>query len=66
MLTHFAPVAAAIFLAHACEAEGEGEAGQADVRAALASFETWYAETHEKPFWALFEHYIPETPLVDF
>ncbi len=64
VLTHFAPVAAAIFLAHACEAEGE--AGQADVRAALASFETWYAETHEKPFWALFEHYIPETPLVDF
>jgi len=20
----------------------------------------------QKPFWALFEHYVPETPLVDF
>jgi hypothetical protein len=64
VLTHFAPVAAAIFLAYAAEADRE--AGRADVRAALASFEAWYAETHAKPFWALFEHYIPETPLVDF
>jgi len=64
MLAHFAPVAAAIFLAYAAEADRE--AGQADIRAALASFEAWYAETHVKPFWALFEHYIPETPLVDF
>jgi hypothetical protein len=64
VLMHFAPVATSIFLAQACDA-GE-ESGQADVRAALAFFEAWYAETHEKPFWALFEHYIPETPLVDF
>jgi len=62
--THFAPVATSIFLARAAEADGE--VCQADVRAALASFEAWYAETHERPFWALFDHYIPETPLVDF
>jgi len=34
--------------------------------AALAQFETWYAQTHTTPFWTLFEHYIPETPRVDF
>jgi len=33
---------------------------------ALAEFETWYARNHQSPFWALFEHYIPETPRVDF
>ena len=64
VLTQFAPVATAIFLAQASDADGGTP--QADVRAALASFEAWYAETHAKPFWALFEHYIPETPLVDF
>jgi hypothetical protein len=32
----------------------------------LASFESWYVETHPKPFWVLFEHYMPETPRVDF
>jgi hypothetical protein len=32
----------------------------------LASFESWYVETHPKPFWVLFEHYMPETPVVDF
>lgn len=64
VLTQFAPVATAIFLAQACDADGGTP--QADVREALASFEAWYAGTHDKPFWALFEHYIPETPLVDF
>jgi hypothetical protein len=37
-----------------------------DVQDALAAFETWYAGSHEAPFWALFDHYIPETPRVDF
>jgi hypothetical protein len=37
-----------------------------DIGKALADFETWYGETHEQPFWVLFEHYIPETPRVDF
>jgi len=34
--------------------------------AALASFEAWYRDTHPGPFWALFDHDMPETPLVDF
>jgi hypothetical protein len=36
------------------------------VHDALAAFETWYAGSHQVPFWALFDHYIPETPRVDF
>ena len=36
------------------------------VQDALAAFEAWYAGSHQVPFWALFDHYIPETPRVDF
>jgi len=36
------------------------------VQNALTEFETWYAGSRHSPFWALFEHYIAETPLVDF
>jgi hypothetical protein len=54
VLSRFAPVARAV------------HADEADVTQALADFETWYAETHPGPFWALFEQQVPETPLVDF
>jgi hypothetical protein len=37
-----------------------------DVQDALTAFETWYAGSHQQLFWALFDHYIPETPRVDF
>jgi hypothetical protein len=37
-----------------------------DVPAALAAFEAWYADAHGSPFWVLFDHYMPETPRVDF
>jgi hypothetical protein len=63
VLTHFAPVARALF---ASLAPPEAEAEEVDVRQSLADFEAWYADTHEGPFWALFEHYMPETPVVDF
>lgn len=43
-----------------------GEDERPDTRQALAAFERWYAGTREKPFWVLFEHYMPETQLVDF
>jgi hypothetical protein len=33
---------------------------------ALAEFEMWYRSTHSDAFWIHFEHYIPETPRVDF
>jgi hypothetical protein len=63
VLTHFAPVAKAMF---AGLAPPEAEAEEADPRQALADFEAWYANTHENAFWVLFEHYMPETPRVDF
>jgi hypothetical protein len=34
--------------------------------AELARFESWYAERFGNPFWALFDRYSPETPVVDF
>ncbi|MHB2264887.1 hypothetical protein [Aliihoeflea sp. PC F10.4] len=37
-----------------------------NVEAALQAFEDWYVEARGKPFWVLFEHYMPETQLVDF
>lgn len=77
VLTRFAPVALALFAAAhpvadegasgAAETpEGTPEGAPADPAAALAAFEDWYAETRESPFWYLFEHYIPETPRVDY
>jgi hypothetical protein len=63
VVTHFAPVAKAAFASLAPPA---AEADEADVPQALADFEAWYASTHENAFWVLFEHYMPETPRVDF
>jgi len=64
VLARFTPVAQAIF---AAGAPAEAAAVQVpDVRQELASFETWYAETHSGPFWNLFENYLRETPVVDF
>ena len=37
-----------------------------DASAAMQAFEQWYGSTRESTFWYLFEHYMPETPLVDF
>ena len=56
VLSRFAPVAVALF-----EMESE-----ATPEAALATFEDWYASTRQSPFWYLFEHYLPDTPLVEF
>ncbi|MEP9378187.1 hypothetical protein ABLE91_15845 [Aquabacter sp. CN5-332] len=63
VLTRFAPVALAI---HFALAEGEPPEGTEDAPAAMATFEDWYAQTRESSFWYLFEHYMRETPLVDF
>lgn len=42
-----------------------GEAGPS-VSEALKEFEAWYQEHAGEPFYALFDQYVPETPLVDF
>ena len=62
VLARFAPVAQAVF----ASLMPDGSSSETDVGAALTQFETWYSQTHTTPFWTLFEHYIPETPRVDF
>ena len=59
----FVPVAQQVF---ASLAPAEDLAPFPDVLHSLTEFETWYRETHQSPFWVLFENQMPETPLVDF
>lgn len=63
VLARFAPVAVAI---HVALAGGEPPEDAEDAPAAMKAFEEWYAQTRESSFWHLFEHYMRETPLVDF
>jgi hypothetical protein len=63
VLKQFDPVARSVFWSLR-QPDAPGTVN--DVQGALAAFETWYAGSHEVPFWALFDHYIPETPRVDF
>jgi len=65
VLAAFAPVVQAVFAGLAPDGPDK-EAGARDLGKALSQFEAWYAQTHATPFWSLFEHYIPEMPLVDF
>lgn len=75
VLTEYVKVAAAAFAATRGPEQDEddaivktstGEASAADMEGALEAFEKWYVEARGKPFWVLFEHYMPETQLVDF
>jgi len=61
---HFASVARQVF-ADLTPADAK-ENSRADVVGELCKFEEWYRETHPNVFWVLFEHYLPETPRVDF
>ena len=63
VLSRLAPVAQAMFTRLS---PPEKDEPPPDIAKALANFEKWYGETHEQPFWVLFEHYMPETPRVDF
>lgn len=63
VLAQFVPVAQQMF---ATRAPADDEVPPPDPLAALRGFESWYRATHPNPFWVLFDHYIPETPLVDF
>jgi len=64
VLERYAAVATAAFIA-THEADVEAEAATA-AEQELAAFEDWYLAARGKPFWVLFEHYMPETQLVDF
>jgi hypothetical protein len=48
-----------------CVCETETGAVEA-VGVELANFEAWFEATRGSPFYALFDQYVPETPLVDF
>jgi len=37
-----------------------------DFASALEEFEAWYQGHAGEPFYALFDQYVPEAPLVDF
>jgi hypothetical protein len=62
VLSHFMPVSESIFRNLARPDDTDA----APVQDALAEFEAWYGGSHEAPFWALFDHSIPDTPRVDF
>jgi hypothetical protein len=62
ILSRLAPIAKAVY-ARITPAEGTASV---DIGEALAEFEQWYRAAQGAPFWVLFEHYIPETPRVDF
>jgi hypothetical protein len=47
----------------ACGAEA---ATTAAVHAELEAFEAWFEGAHGKSFYALFDQYVPEVPVVDF
>jgi len=64
VIVRFAPVARAFFAS--LDLPETEAAASPDVLKALAEFEAWYAQTHPHAFWVLFEHYLPETPRVDF
>jgi hypothetical protein len=64
VLSRFSSVAQELYASLAPDTS-EGP-GAGDVASALDAFETWYRSTHPNAFWTLFEHYMPETPLVDF
>ena len=65
VLSRFAPVAEAVFVNLIPPNEGHAPSPDAAVINALAEFERWYAATYPTPFWALFDRYVPEMPLVE-
>src|SRR5262245_24835053 len=67
VLSRFAPVAEAVFASVTPPNEDAARtpATDADVIKSLEEFERWYAASHPTPFWALFEQYRPEMPLVE-
>ncbi len=62
ILDRLKPVGAAVW--RCTDEEGEGTA--AAVTAELKQFEAWFEEAHGKSFYALFDQYHPEVPVVDF
>ncbi|MEQ1616094.1 MAG: hypothetical protein ABL904_25345 [Hyphomicrobiaceae bacterium] len=62
ILDHLAPVARAVWQC-TCDMD---EVGSAEVMADLQAFEAWFETAHGKSFYALFDQYVSEVPVVDF
>jgi hypothetical protein len=62
ILTRLQPVALAVWKC-ACAADGEPPPA---VAPELQAFETWFESAHGKSFYALFDQYVTEVPVVDF
>ncbi len=62
ILTHLQPLGAAV---QACLLP-QDELPAASVTQELEQFEAWFEEVHGKPFYVLFDQYVPEVPVVDF
>ncbi|MBX5454972.1 MAG: hypothetical protein K6U10_13690 [Acidobacteriia bacterium] len=63
VVERFGKVAAAVFAALRIDPDTKSAPA---LLLELTAFEKWYEATHTGPFWALFEDYVPETPVVDF
>jgi len=62
ILARLQPVASAVWKC-ACAADGEPPAA---VAPELEAFEAWFENAHGKSFYALFDQYVTEVPVVDF
>ena len=62
ILVRLQPVALAVWQ-WACAVDGETPPA---VAPELEAFETWFEGAHGKSFYALFDQYVPEVPVVDF
>jgi hypothetical protein len=64
ILTRLEPVARAV---RHCMSAADGDgAPAAAVQEELAAFEAWFEGAHGTSFYALFDQYFPEVPVVDF
>ncbi|RTL59690.1 MAG: hypothetical protein EKK41_29270 [Hyphomicrobiales bacterium] len=63
ILARMEPVAAAV---RSCLATPQDDKAAPAVVAELERFEAWFLEAKGKPFYVLFDQYVPEVPVVDF
>lgn len=62
ILDRLVPVADAV---RACACGSDGVTHD-DAARLLGEFEAWFEQAHGKPFYALFDQYVSEVPVVDF
>lgn len=63
ILEQLEPVGKAVWQ---CACTTDEQASAAATNAALRDFEAWFENARGRSFYVLFEHHIPDTPLVDF